>query len=134
MDQLPAREPKPNKSVALIVHATRKLALRVGRFTALQACTTTPESMLGAWCATTSRGVPRSRVFVDERTLLPVLLPLTRPAMLLARFPEYLAAMLDVQRVRRTFIDARPAHLKAARLATHSRSMIGVTPEYLRMA
>ena len=77
----------------LIVHATRKLAQRLGRFmsapTALSAA-----PALGPWYATAIFWKPQVVLFVSESTLLPVFVPLAPAATVLRRFPAELEVVL----------------------------------------
>jgi hypothetical protein len=70
----------------VIVRATRKLLQRLGRPTAGCPVSTT---RLGDWYATHLPWRPRHvSLLVSERTLLPLLMPLTPAATLLDRFPD----------------------------------------------
>ena len=53
-----------------------------------------PTTYLGNWYATALFWKPQVALLVNERTLLPVLMPLAPAAELAQRFPEYLASVL----------------------------------------
>lgn len=72
----------------LVVHGTRKFLDRVGRSEAGADDTST--TRLGSWYATVLLWRPQVALFVNETTLLPVLMPLAPAASLLARFPAAL--------------------------------------------
>jgi hypothetical protein len=76
----------------LIVRATKKLRDRIGppSLDGDERSTT----VLGEWYATALFWKPQVALFVNEPTLLPVLLPLAPAATLLARFPQQAAAVL----------------------------------------
>jgi hypothetical protein len=66
-----------------VVHGTRKFVDRVGKPAATAADSTTA---LGAWYATALMWKPQPALFVNERTLLPVLLPLAPAKNVVERF------------------------------------------------
>ena len=74
------------------IHCTKKLLDRVK----LPISTTpaAPTTCLGNWYATALFWKPQVALLVNERTLLPVLMPLAPAADLAKRFPEYLASVL----------------------------------------
>ncbi len=118
----------------LIVHATRKLAQRLGGFASAP---TTPSAApaLGAWYATAIFWKPQAVLFVSESTLLPVFVPLAPASTVLRRFPAELEAVLRRHGVPDAFIDAELSTLgDASCLPTANRSMVGVLNEYVRLA
>jgi hypothetical protein len=118
----------------LIVHATKKLAQRLGGFSdPVPSDTRVPA--LGAWYATAVFWKPQVALFVSEATLLPVLTPLAPASTLLTRFPNALAEVLDGQGVPAEFVATEVAGLTDARcVPTGSRSLIGVMNEYGHLA
>ncbi len=91
--------------------------------------------MLGTWYATVLFWRPQVVLLVNERTLLPVLMPLAPAAKLLERLPSWLAATLDAHGVPRTFIDAELAQAADIGLTkTDSRSVLGVMNEFAQLA
>lgn len=117
----------------LVVHATKKLLDRVGRPTVEH--TTRSTAVLGSWYATVLFWRPQIALLVNERTLLPVLMPLAPAATLLERLPSWLAATLHAHGVPRTFIDAELAQAADIGLAkTNNRSVLGVMNEFAQLA
>lgn len=117
----------------LVVHATRKLLDRVGTPTVEP--TTRSTTVLGSWYATALFWRPQVALLVNERTLLPLLMPLAPAATLLKRLPSRIDAILDAHGVPRPFIDTELAHAADIGLAkTNSRSVLGVMNEFARLA
>ena len=83
-----------------VVQATKKLLVRAGP--------TSPGAgeeatgLLGSWHATVLLWRPQVALFVNDRTLLPVLTPLAPAATLLARFPDALGHVLAAHHVPST--------------------------------
>jgi hypothetical protein len=74
-------------------------------------------------------------LFLNEPTLLPVLLPLAPAATLTERFPNVLADVLAAHAVSRSFIDDEIARMDACVLApTSNRSLVGIMNEFTRLA
>jgi hypothetical protein len=101
-----------------VVHATRKLLSRVGRPApdAGERSTT----VLGDWYATILFWQPQVALFVNESTLLPVLMPLAPAATVTERFPQALSLLLAAHRVSRHFTEAEVAQMADCRLAPTS--------------
>ena len=76
-----------------------------------------PTTALGNWYATAVFWRPQVALFVNELSLLPLLIPLAPAATLLERFPESLQVMLDK-------LDVNPAFIAAERWAMNE----GLTP------
>jgi hypothetical protein len=74
------------------LHCTRKLLVRIKVSPA--ASLPPPTTVLGNWYATVLFWKPQVALLVNERTLLPVLMPLAPVSTLAARFPTELAAIL----------------------------------------
>ena len=116
-----------------IVHATRKLLARVGQPNCGRDEPST--TALGDWYATAVFWRPQVALFVNESTLLPVLIPLAPAATVTQRFPEALALALATHQIPRRFIDAELAQMTDCRLApTSNRSLVGVMNEFSRLA
>lgn len=118
----------------LIVHATKKLATRVGGFTPVP-----PEAAdvgaLGVWYANVVFWKPQVVVAVSETTLLPVLLPFAPATTLWDRFPAAVAEVMTDQGTPRTFIDDELSLLTASCcVSTNDRSLLGVLNEYIFLA
>lgn len=94
-------------------------------------CTT----LLGQWHATALFWRPQVALFVNDTTLLPVLMPPAPAATLLARFPDHLASALTAHGASDTIIDEELRRMRDRRLAkTSDRSVIGVMNEFSRLA
>ena len=111
------------------VHATKKLLVRVRG-----PIVTTPESAatsLGNWYATAMFWKPQIALFVNERTFLPLLVPLAPAATLLDRFPDELSVMLHTVGVSAAFV-AKERHLmnQGSYAKTANRSVLGVMNRY----
>jgi hypothetical protein len=117
----------------LVVHGTKKLLDRLGRPTVEP--TTRSTTVLGSWYATVLFWRPQIALLVNERTLLPLLMPLAPTATLLERLPAWLDATLDAHGVLRNFIDAELALAADIGLAkTNNRSVLGVMNEFVHLA
>jgi hypothetical protein len=82
------------------VHATRTLLRRIGRIDgADSAPAQRSTSALGDWYATALTRRPQVALFVNETTLLPVLLPLAPAATVTSRFPAALAQTLAAHQI-----------------------------------
>ena len=116
----------------LIVRATKKLLDRVGPPDLGDEESTT---LTGQWYATAVFWNPQVALFVNEPTLLPVLLPLAPAATLLARFPQQAAAVLAAHGTPRAVIDRELRQMRDCRLAkTANRSVVGVMNEFTFLA
>jgi hypothetical protein len=116
-----------------IVHGTKKFVDRTGGATARDGARSTTK--LGDWYATVLFWKPQLALFVNETTLLPVLVPLAPAATVLDRFPEDLANLLRALEVDRAFVDPELTAMRESRLAkTQSRSVLGAMNEFVRMA
>jgi len=80
------------------IHATKKLLDRVPQ--PVMPAVSEPTTALGNWYATALFWKPQVGLLVNERTLLPVLMPLAPAATLMARFPESLRQTLDAHGIR----------------------------------
>jgi hypothetical protein len=113
----------------LIVHGTRKFLDRVGRPTAMPDEQSTKS--LGDWYATAILWRPQVALFVNETTLLPVLLPLAPAASVVDRFRASVAEVLRAHGISRSFVEAEVAQMSDHRLATtKNRSVVGIMNEF----
>ena len=117
----------------LVVHGTKKFLDRVGSPTA------TPEeassTQLGSWYATVIFWRSQVALFVNEETLLPVLLPFAPAASLLDRFGPGLEEVLRAHGVSSSFIGAEMAEARECSLAkTNNRSVLGSMNEFAYLA
>ncbi len=110
----------------LIVRGTKKLRDRVrGATPAGDGDEST--TALGDWFATALFWRPQVAMFVNERTLLPVFVPLAPTATLFDRAPVAIASVLQRHGVADAVIAAELAAMREVRLApTNDRSVLGV--------
>jgi hypothetical protein len=82
---------------------------------------------LGDWFVTTLPWRPQVALAVNERTYLPVFMPLAPAKQLLNRLPSEIARILELHNVGRQFIDKELAAMAEMRIApTNDRSVVGV--------
>lgn len=113
-----------------VVRATKKLLRRLGPATLGADEPTT--TLLGDWYATALFWKPQVALFVDARTLLPVLTPLAPASTLLTRFPDALATVLTAHGVPTAIVVAELDEMRQHRLtATASRSVLGSMNEFV---
>lgn len=113
----------------LVVHGTRKFLDRVGAPTAAPDERST--TALGSWYATAWFWKPQVALFVNEATLLPVLVPLAPAATIVGRFPAALAEVLARHGVPGAFVQSETAEMSEHRLAkTSNRSVVGIMNEF----
>ena len=114
------------------LHCTKKLLDRIKPEVQVPRHGTT---RLGSWYATALFWKPQMALLVNERTLLPVLLPLAPAATLAQRFP---VALRDVLRALDTpveFIDSEIDGMNEVVYAkTANRSVLGVMNEFAYLA
>lgn len=112
------------------VRATRKLLQRLGPPKPDDRISIT--ALLGDWYATYLPWRPRQiALLVNERTLLPLLMPLAPAATFLNRFPDELAALLEAHHIPASVIAVEAAATRNARLATTvNRSLLGTLNEF----
>ena len=116
----------------VIVHGTRKFLDRVGRPNA--APDDAPTTSLGSWYATLLFWRPQVALFVNETTLLPVLVPLAPASSVLARFPTAVEAVFGRHGLAQPFIEAEIEQMAERRLATTmNRSVVGIMNEFTHL-
>jgi hypothetical protein len=117
----------------LIVRATKKLLDRIGPPNLDEGEQST--TLLGQWYATALFWKPQVALFVNEPTLLPVLMPLAPAATLLARFPQQVATVLAAHGTPDPIIRAELQQMHDHRLAkTANRSVVGIMNDFTRLA
>jgi hypothetical protein len=117
----------------LIVRATKKLLDRIGPPNLDEGEQST--TLLGQWYATAVFWKPQVALFVNEPTLLPVLMPLAPAATLLARFPQQVATVLAAHGTPEAIISAELQQMRDRRLAkTANRSVVGIMNDFTRLA
>ena len=115
------------------LHCTKKLLDRIKPLIAVSL--PPPTTALGNWYATVLFWKPQLALLVNERTLLPVLMPLAPASTLVARFPDELAAILDRHGANRAFIEREVAQMSDVALAkTANRSIVGTMNEFSFLA
>ena len=114
------------------LHCTKKLLDRIKpELEAPRAGTT----RLGNWYATALFWKPQMALVVNERTLLPVLLPLAPAATLAQRFPIALREVLRALDMPAEFIDSEINGMGEVVYAkTANRSVLGVMNEFVYLA
>src|SRR5664280_2624406 len=120
---------RPSRTGTLVpvytIHGTKKLLDRVKQ--RAMPVVEHPSTALGNWYATAIFWRPQAAFFVNETTLLPVLLPLAPATSITARFPEALESILKVLAVNTAFIASeRWAMSEASFSKTANRSVLGV--------
>ena len=117
----------------LIVRATKKLLDRIGAPSLDEGQQST--TLMDQWYATAMFWKPQAGLFVNEPTLLPVLMPLAPAATLLARFPRQLAAVLAAHGTPGAVIDEAQRQMRDRRLAkTANRSVVEIMNEFTFLA
>jgi hypothetical protein len=94
-----------------------------------------PATVLGNWYATALLWKPQVALLVNERTLLPVLMPLAPAADLAARFPQQLERVLTAHGVDQSFIDRELAQMREVQYTkTFNRSVVGIMNQFSYLA
>lgn len=92
-------------------------------------------TVLGNWYATVLFWKPQVALLVNEKTLLPVLMPLAPATDLATRFPVHLADVLAAHGVPQQFIDHELAQMQEVLYAkTSNRSVVGVMNQFSYLA
>jgi hypothetical protein len=117
-------QPREYRSTVFTLHCTKKLLDRIGPRVDLPRNAST---RLGNWYATALFWRPHMALMVNERTLLPVMLPLAPAASLAKRFPAALEELLRTLGLPDEFIKAEIGNMgDVAYATTANRSVIGV--------
>jgi len=115
-------------SAGFTIHATKKLLDRVKQPVVDPVVAATE---LGNWYATALFWKPQVALLVNERTLLPVFMPLAPATTLARRFPDELRRVLDAHGVDPRFVDQEIRSMGDGHYAkTASRSLVGVMNEF----
>jgi len=96
---------------------------------------TSSSTQLGSWFATVLFWRPWVALFVNEKTLVPLLIPFAPAASMFNRFVPALAALLEAHGVERDFISeelAASSQIQVAR--TSNRSVVGSMNEFAYLA
>jgi hypothetical protein len=119
-------------SAGFTIHATKKLLDRVKQPVSDPV---EPATELGNWYATAVFWRPQVALLVNERTLLPVFMPLAPATTLARRFPDALRRVLDAHGVDPRFVDHEIRSMGECHYAkTASRSLLGVMNEFTFLA
>lgn len=114
------------------LHCTKKLLDRVGPPVDPPGHAST---RLGNWYATALFWKPQMALMVNERTLLPVILPLAPAASVGKRFPEALKGLLKALDLPAEFIESEIEGMgDVAYAKTSNRSVVGVMNEFAFLA
>jgi hypothetical protein len=114
-----------------VVHGTKKFLDRVGLPGSGEVPTTT---VLGNWYATAVFWQPQAALFVNEKTLLPVVVPLAPAAGVVERFPTFMAEVLTVLGINGSFVDAEVSEMSDHVLTkTQSRSVLGSMNDFVHL-
>ena len=114
------------------LHCTKKLLDRIGAQVDLPVQAST---RLGNWYATALFWKPQMALMVNERTLLPVILPLAPVASLGKRFPQSLKGLLKALDFLPQFIESEIEGMGDIVYAkTANRSVMGVMNEFASLA
>ncbi len=114
------------------LHCTKKLLDRLKRPIAAP---TETDTRLGSWYATVLFWKPQMVLAVNERTLLPVLLPLAPAATLVERFPQAVGDALKALDVPEAVIaEELQAMGYGSVCKTANRSLIGMMNEFSLLA
>ena len=116
----------------LYLHCTKKLLDRLKPEVVAGGTSTT---RLGNWYATALLWKPQIALFVNERTLLPVLIHLAPAAGMATRFPRVLAYVLAAHGIRPPFIEQELLHMQDVRYTkTTNRSVVGIMTQFSQFA
>lgn len=118
----------------LIVRATKKLRQRLGSATPHGGEPSTTQ--LGEWYATLLPWRPQQLILlVNEKTLLPVLMPLAPGATAPGRIGPEIAAALAAHQAPATVIDGELSQMRDCRFGpTANRSVVGIMNEFAYLA
>ena len=115
------------------IHATGKLLDRVTG--PVLPPVSEPATVLGNWYANVWFWKPQVVLLVNERTLLPVLMPLAPAATLGERFPEAFQRVLEALGVVPAFVEVEVSAMADVRFArTADRSVVGVMNGFKHLA
>jgi hypothetical protein len=110
------------------LHCTAKLRDRLKL--PMSAASRPPSTALGDWYATALFWRPQLALLVNERTLLPVLLPLAPAATLIERIAAAVAKALHMHGIGDDFIEREVAAMAEVSIAkTANRSVVGTMSE-----
>lgn len=115
------------------LHCTKKLLDRTNQPVTVPNIESS--TVLGNWYATALFWKPQVALLVNEKTLLPVIMPLAPAKDLATRFPVHLASVLAAHEIPQQFIDHELAQMNEARYAkTSNRSVVGIINQFEYLA
>lgn len=115
------------------LHCTQKLLNRIKP--SISPTLQGPTTALGNWYATALFWAPQVALLVNERTLLPVLMPLAPASTLVERFPDELTTILLKHGASQAFIASEMAAMDDVVVAkTANRSVVGTMNEFAFLA
>ena len=115
------------------IHATKKLLDRVKK--SLMEPVGEPATVLGNWYATAIFWKPQVALLINERTLLPVFMPLAPAASLSKRFPDQFAQVLEGLGLPIDLVFQEIAAMGESRFAkTAKRSVVGSMVDFAYLA
>lgn len=118
--------------MAYTIFATKKLLSKLG--IPHDEPPSSPTTLLGDWYATFLHWRSPPALFLNERTLLSVLVPLAPAKSVAARFGDALGQVLAALGVPDEFIEGELTHMESARFApTASTSLVGVMSNHSQM-
>jgi len=92
-------------------------------------------TLLGNWYATALFWKPQVALLVNEKTLLPVLMPFAPVTDLVTRFPVHLAGVLAAHGVPQQFIDHELTQMNEVQYSkTSNRSLVGIMNQFSYLA
>lgn len=120
--------------MSYVVHCTKKLLERIKPPT-IAAGGALGTVLLSNWYATVLFWKPQVALLVNEKTLLPVLMPLAPATDLAMRFPEHLAGVLVAHGMPEQFIEHELAQMNDVHYAkTSNRSVVGIINQFAYQA
>lgn len=115
------------------LHCTKKLLDRTKQSVTIPNIESS--TVLGNWYATALFWKPQVALLVNEKTLLPVFMPLAPAKDLAIRFPEHLANVLAAHGIPQQFIDYELTQMNEASYAkTSNRSVVGIINQFEYLA
>jgi hypothetical protein len=119
--------------MSYVIHCTKKLLDRIKPSSI--AVGGTSGTLLGNWYATALFWKPQVALLVNEKTLLPVLMPLAPASDLAMRFPGQLANVLAAHGVPQSFIVHDLTQMNEVQYAkTSHRSVVGMMNQFSYLA
>lgn len=115
------------------IHCTKKLLDRVKATVRENSIQTT--TFLGNWYATALFWKPQVALLINEKTLLPVLMPLAPANELAQRFPRYLSMVLTLHGIPDVLIDLELSAMRTFQYnKTTNRSLVGMLNQFSYLA